>query len=212
MDLHANITEEIYIKFPNRYEEFFEIPEHLKGQDVCAKLLKCLYGTKQAGRGWYQTLKATMISLGFTVSNADEAVFIIADSQEESNRFKREIGSHFELVDLGPIHWLLGMHITRDWEKHTISIGQPAYIDQIAKRFGVEDMAPFATPMEANLDLNPESPSVSTEPVTPREKALYRELLGSLMYVAVGSRPKGRIPSPPLSQGHTRPTARNWWP
>ncbi len=62
--LHANITEEIYIKFPNRYEEFFEIPEHLKGQNVCAKLLKCLYGTKQAGRGWYQTLKSTMISSG----------------------------------------------------------------------------------------------------------------------------------------------------
>ncbi len=94
-----------------------------------------------------------MISLGFTISNADEAVFywiesatkytivavatddftIIANSQEELNQFKQEISSHFELVDLGPIHWLLGMHITWDWEKHTISIGQSAYIDQIAK-------------------------------------------------------------------------------
>ncbi len=106
--LHANITEEIYIKFLNRYEEFFEILEHLKGQNVCAKLLKCLYGTKQAGQGWYQTLKSTMISLGFTISNADEAIFyqiesatkyiivavatddftIIANSQEELNQFK----------------------------------------------------------------------------------------------------------------------------
>ncbi len=49
--LHADITKEIYIKFPNRYEEFFAIPEHLKGQNICAKLRKCLYGTKQAGRG-----------------------------------------------------------------------------------------------------------------------------------------------------------------
>ncbi len=48
-------------------------------------------------------------------------------------------------------------------------------------------MASFVTPMEANLNLNPDSPSVSMEPVTPYEKALYHELLGSLMYVAVGS-------------------------
>ncbi len=208
--LHANITEEIYIKFPNRYEEFFEILECLKGQNICAKLLKCLYGMKQASWGWYQTLKSTMISLGFTISNADEAIFyqiesvtkytivavatddftIIANSQEESNWFKQEIGSHFELVDLGPIHWLLGMHITWDWEKHTISIGQSAYIDQIAKQFSVEEMAPFATPMEANLDLNPDSPSMSTELVTPCKKVLYHELLDSLMYVTVGSHPE----------------------
>ncbi len=75
-----------------------------------------------------------MISLRFTISNVDEAIFyqiesatkytivtvatddftIIANSQEELNQFKQEIGSHFELVNLGPIHWLLGMHITRD--------------------------------------------------------------------------------------------------
>ncbi len=48
--LHANITEEIYIKFPNRYKEFFEISEHIKGQNVCAKLLKCLYGMKQQAK------------------------------------------------------------------------------------------------------------------------------------------------------------------
>ncbi len=46
--LHANITEEIYIKFSNRYKEFFTILEHLKGQNICAKLRKCLYGMKQA--------------------------------------------------------------------------------------------------------------------------------------------------------------------
>ncbi len=126
----------------------------------------------------------------FTISNVDEAIFyqiesatkytivtvatdnftIIANSQEESNQFKQEIGSHFELVNLGSIHWLLGMHITRDWEKHTISIGQSAYIDQIVKPFGIEEMTPFAMPMEANLDLNPDLPSVSTKPATPCKK------------------------------------------
>ncbi|SJL07236.1 uncharacterized protein ARMOST_10579 [Armillaria ostoyae] len=200
--LHANIAEEIYIKFLNRYEEFFEIPEHLKGQDVCAKLLKCLYGTKQAGQGWYQTLKSTMISLGFTVSNVDEAVFYQIKSATKYTIVAVAMDDFTIIADCQeePIHWLLGMHITRDWEKHTISIGQPAYIDQIAKQFGIEDMAPFVTPMEANLDLNLESPSVSMEPVTPCEKALYHELLGSLMYVTVGSRPEISYSVSALSQ------------
>ncbi|PBK60087.1 hypothetical protein ARMSODRAFT_898500, partial [Armillaria solidipes] len=87
-----------------------------------------------------------------------------------------------------------------DWEKHTISIRQPAYIDQITKQFSIEDMAPFAMPMEANLDLNPDSPFISTESVIPYEKALYHELLGSLMYVAVGSCPEISYPVSALSQ------------
>ncbi len=90
--------------------------------------------------------------MGFTVSNADKVVFqhidgdrytlvavatddftIIVNSQEESNTFKAELGKHFELVDLGAIHWLLGMQIMRDLDAKTISIGQKAYIKTLVE-------------------------------------------------------------------------------
>jgi hypothetical protein len=39
-------------------------------------LLKGLYGLKQAARLWHQELRDYMISIGYTVSELDEAVFI----------------------------------------------------------------------------------------------------------------------------------------
>ena len=43
----------------------------------------------------------------------------------------------YTLTDKGEADWLLGMGITRDWEKHTMTISQSLYIQNMLNRFSV---------------------------------------------------------------------------
>jgi hypothetical protein len=61
-------------------ELYMEIPKgvNLEGadrKDYVLKLLKNLYGQKQAGRVWYNHLVNGLLELGFVRSTADECVF-----------------------------------------------------------------------------------------------------------------------------------------
>ena len=60
--------EEVYMEQPQGYKELDE------KRYVC-KLLKYLYGLKQAGRKWYDTLCKALTDIGFKQSKADPAVF-----------------------------------------------------------------------------------------------------------------------------------------
>jgi hypothetical protein len=97
-----------------------------------------------------------MTTLGFTVSNADEALYfksnpngivssatddftIVADSDATANSFLDDLGKRVELVQLGKIAWLLGTTVIRDLSQKTISLGQSAYIEQLCVRFGLEN-------------------------------------------------------------------------
>jgi len=95
--------------------------------------------------------------LGFRVLLADEAIFykvqdtkfiviadttdnfiFIADSTESAALVRAQMNEHFELVDLGPINWLLGVSVVRSVKDQTITLGQKAYVDQILVRFGLD--------------------------------------------------------------------------
>ena len=100
---------------------------------VC-RLVKGLYGLKQAGRGWYQEMSQVLIKdLGFTRSAVDHSVFFRRSSDkhtiiavatddmavtskraEDITRFKADIQRYWEITDNGPICWFLGFQISRD--------------------------------------------------------------------------------------------------
>lgn len=92
--------EEVYMEQPQGYEENDPL-------EFCKRLLKSIYGLKQAGRKSYEVVCRLMSDLGFHRSEADPAVFyrhqnghilviaihvddctITGDSQDEINRCK----------------------------------------------------------------------------------------------------------------------------
>ncbi len=200
--LNAEMKEDIYVDLPPAYNQFLLLPPNPSEKRLVCKLIKGLYGTKQAGRGWYMKLRDTFVKLGYQVSNADLGVFyrfsgqdkytiiavatddltIIAESLESVQLIKNQLNQHFELVDLGEIKWLLGVHITRDLKNHTISLGQQSYIDDIVKRFDLEDARNISTPMEPGIDLTPGTSHVSPIKLGPWEQSKYREIIGALLY------------------------------
>lgn len=225
--LNADFHEEAYLRPPPLYEEFRPGFQRTSpnGRPIVFKLKKCLYGTKQAGRGWYQKLRSTFQSLGYSVCQSDEAVFfkfnedgtyvivavavddftIVTSTDEMADDLIKELNQHFELVDLGPVKWLLGFHLVRDPIRHTISMGQQAYITDIIARMGLQDSAPVLTPMEPNADYSYGNLALSSEVLSSRDQSIYRQGIGALMYASVGTRPDITFAVSTLSQFLEKP-------
>src|SRR4051812_6797719 len=65
------------------------------------KLKKALYGLKQAPRAWNLKLDQTLLSLGFSRSPLEHAVYITGSSGEEVGKFKEQMKNMFNMSGLG---------------------------------------------------------------------------------------------------------------
>jgi hypothetical protein len=71
----ADIERKLYMKLPTGFSiEGMKLTEEEK-KEHGLKLVKNLYGQKQAGRVWYQHLRKSLIKLGFKPSELNEFVF-----------------------------------------------------------------------------------------------------------------------------------------
>ena len=189
--LNGELDEEIYMRAP---------PGYKAAPGTVWRLKKALYGLKQASREWYKKLSHELNSLGFARIQADHCVFyknvnghhfiiavyvddnlIISDSLDLILKTKEDLSSCFDMTDLGEVHWILNMEVTRDRTKRTIRLSQSQYIEDILERHGMADCRPTGTPMEVNLKLE----KLETAEVNATE---YQQLIGSLMYGSIGTR------------------------
>jgi hypothetical protein len=165
------------------------------------RLVKAVYGTKQGGRMWYQDIRTMLEEMGYTHLESDNAVFtrvrngtfsIIAlymdDISMASNDLnaieqdKVKLKQKYQMTDLGDISWILGMHITRDRDKGTITLSQQQYAEDVLQRFGKADVRPISTPALANEHLlKLDAPEINAKS--------YQCAVGALMYLTLGTCP-----------------------
>ncbi len=176
-------NEEIYMYPPPGYDS---------DKTTVKRLRKSLYGLKQAGRKWYDTLSCALANLGFCVSQADLGVFcacvaehvlILAvhvddciftgSSKDLIAQYKKKINACYALTDLGPAHWLLGIKITRNRAARTISLSQASYIDAILVCFALADAKPYGSPMVPGLVYSKDHSPNNPEEVTRMQKTPY---------------------------------------
>src|SRR6202044_2251631 len=69
-------------------------------------------------------------------------ITLASKSQKALDETVKELAKHFPLRDLGPTSFLLGIHITRDFEKRTISLSQRQHIVDMLDRFGFGTCSP----------------------------------------------------------------------
>jgi hypothetical protein len=213
--------EEIYMQSPPGYDT--------GAKGMVKRLHKSLYGLKQAGRKWYDALCRVLADLGFKVTQADPGVFyarveghililavhvddcaMTGSSGELIAQYKHKLHSCYALTDFGPLHWFLGIKVTRDREARTISLSQSSYIDSILARFSLSDAHPYKIPMTPSVTLSKRDAPSNASEASHMHKVPYREAIGSLMYASVATRPDITFAVSTLSQFLENPGEMHW--
>jgi transposase InsO family protein len=192
--LNGELDEDIYISYP---PGFSGPPGH------CLKLNKSLYGLKQAPRQWHLRLESELKSIGFSPSYADPALFISPDgpskayllvyvddiiiatkSKRVCQDIKGKLLTAFDGRDLGPVTSFLGINITRDRANRSLSLDQTNYVKELLITYKMTGCKPKAVPMDPGLRL-----SLKDDQPLSLTNCPYGSLVGSLMYLAVSTRP-----------------------
>jgi hypothetical protein len=184
--LNGVIEEKVHIEQP----QGFEVEDR---KTHVYKLKKALYGLKQAPRAWYGRIDSFLTSLGFTKSKVDSNLYFkvmndesvilllyvddlfLTGEEKLITDCKKKLATEFDMKDLGPMHYFLGLEVWQSPEK--IFLNQGKYAVEIPKRFDMLECKAMNTPMETNLKLLVDT---SSELV---DATLYTQITGSLMYL-----------------------------
>ncbi|CAI7854888.1 unnamed protein product [Closterium sp. NIES-54] len=163
-----------------------------------------VYGLRQAPCEWHDTLRTTLAALGFAPSTADPSLFLRTDTSlspfyvlvyvndlvfattdtKALTLVKSELQKRHTCTDLGELHSYLGLQITRDRARRTITLTQSHMVHQVLQRFGFQFSSPQPTPLSTSHSLSAPPSDESIEPSGP-----YPELVGCLMYLMTCTQP-----------------------
>ncbi|CAI7833075.1 unnamed protein product, partial [Closterium sp. NIES-54] len=113
----------------------------------------------------------------------DDLVFATADT-EALTLVKSELQKRHTCTDLGELRRYLGLQITRDRARRTITLAQSHMVHQVLQRFGFRYSSPQSPPLPTGHSLSAPPSDESVEPSGP-----YPELVGCLMYLMTCTRP-----------------------
>ena len=222
---NADLEEDVYVEQPPG----FEIPG--KGSKLVCKLLKGLYGLKQAGRCWNRTLDKFLTEFGLTRSMIDSCCYSNSDlgdnrfiicvwvddiiyfstSSDSAESFKKCFSEKFKIGDKLSMKWFLGVSVNQSPGKITFS--QKSYILDLLSCFGMSDCNPCDLPMTANTRIDKSScPDLESDTFKDLSKirSLYMSLVGKLNYLSVVSRPDLSFVVSSFSQVLTNRSHDHW--
>ena len=188
--LHADLHEEVYMSIPPGYKLSLGSSSSTK---VC-KLLKSIYGLKQASRQWYSKLSNSLISLGYSHSIADYSLFtkqnkdhftallvyvddivLTGNDYNEIQQVKSFLNAKFMIKDLGNLRYFLGLEVARS--PSGIVLNQRKYVLELLHDTGLLATKPVSTPYDLSLKLH------CTESDIFQDITQYRRLIGRLIYL-----------------------------
>lgn len=202
--LNGDLDEEIYMELPEGYGT----PE-MRAQGMVCKLKKSLYGLKQAGRAWHAKIDTSLKKQGFTALDGDQCLYtrtregviiylalyvddllIACNDRKALDIFKSELTKQYEMEDMGPASFILGMKIERNLAERTMTISQPAYINAIVAKHEMPNRHSATTPWDEEtfkkiLKLEPDVKHGASE----NDIKAYQSVIGELMYAMLCTRP-----------------------
>ena len=107
-------------------------------------------------------------------------------SLPEIKRIKKILADKFQMRDLGAATTFLGMRITRDRSKKQLEIDQQAYCEGILSRFEMHNSRPHRTPLPEGIHLEKGADGYTADNSTRHH---YQSMIGSLIYLMIGTRP-----------------------
>ena len=160
--LNGELVEEIYIDQRDGF-----VTSGQKGK-VC-KLLKSLYGLKQALKQWHEKFDRTLTSTGFALNEAHKSVYyqfgggegvilclyvddilIFGTSLDVIKEVKDFLSNNFEMKDLGEADVILNIKLLREGNGG-VTLVQSHYVERILSRFGYNDYQSAPTPYDPSV-------------------------------------------------------------
>ncbi|GAB2300803.1 hypothetical protein Dimus_038636 [Dionaea muscipula] len=185
--LHGDLREEVFMQQPKGFVDP-TMPTH-----VC-RLHKSLYGLKQAPRAWNEKFMSFLPAIGFQPSHSDPSLFvrshsstivilllyvddiILTGNSDEALRFViDELGSVFDLKDMGLLRYFLGLEI--DYHPTGLFIHQSKYAVDHLQKAAMASCKSCSTPCSPHVYLSP------LDGVPLENPSFYRSIVGSLQYL-----------------------------
>ncbi|KAJ9567606.1 hypothetical protein OSB04_003572 [Centaurea solstitialis] len=199
--LNGKLTEDVYMEQP----EGFEDP---KNPNKVCKLLKSIYGLKQASRSWNLHFDERIKEFGFAKSEFEPCVYtkfsgsivtflvlyvddilLIGNNVPTLQSVKEWLSKCFQMKDLGEAAYILGIKIYRNRSKRLIGLSQSTYIDKVLKRFRMDESKKGFIPMQHGIVLSKTQCPVSSKDQDRMKSVPYASAIGSIMYAMLCTRP-----------------------
>ncbi|RVW66861.1 Retrovirus-related Pol polyprotein from transposon RE1 [Vitis vinifera] len=164
--LHGDLVEEVYMEQPLGFVAQGE-------SGLVCRLRRSLYGLKQSPRAWFSHFRSVVKEFDMFHSTADHSVFyhhnssgqciylvvyvddivITGSDQNDIQKLKQHIFTHFQTKDLGKLKYFLEIEIAQS--SSDVVLSQRKYALDILEETGMLDCKPVDTPMDPNVKLIP---------------------------------------------------------
>lgn len=129
------------------------MPDGHKDPKKCLKVIKAFYGKRKSPLLWLRLLTKTLLAMGlrqipgepclFTNGNGVFIFFYVddiivgyrPDKEDEMKAYIDRLKATYEMKELGPLKFFLGVRVLRNMEKGTWCLVQDAYMDKLKKEF-----------------------------------------------------------------------------
>jgi hypothetical protein len=205
--LNGDLEEAIWMTLPQDSAFLFTTQKGEVPHESTVRLLKGLYGLKQAGRLWNRQIHDYLVKIGFERSRADPCIYTKSESGQsvilglyvddclvayhedsEISEILAKLKARYAIKDLGEPQQILGLQIERTRDG-SVKLHQEQYIENMLKSFGMEDCNPVPIPHAPGVHLSKELCPSNEEERKFMQSKPYAELVGSLNWAATMSRP-----------------------
>ncbi|CAI7762247.1 unnamed protein product [Closterium sp. NIES-53] len=175
------------------------------GKGTTQRVMKAIYGLKQAPCAWYHKLEETLLAGGFKKSECDHSLFLLQEKEQfvmllvdvddillfsESaamiKRVEEMLEMQFKCSKIGDVKHYLGMHVERDLDKGVLRLHQRMYCEGLAEKYGLQDGGKPAILLPSGFTVEP---CADEEVVGESDRKLFHSMAGALNYAANHTRP-----------------------
>ena len=196
--LYGEIDETIYMDQPTNSSGKTRKPVY-----VC-KLLKSIYGVKQAGNIWGSVVHGDLVQWGFKVSKFDSLLYFLrigedfiilalvvddtcfaTNNRELLDQLKFKLSAKFDVKFYGSLTSFMGWNITH--APQGLKLDQTENARSLLKTCGMGHCKAVSSPLPIGAGLLPTSPHEQL--LSKRDHQAYRAIVGGLLYLSVCTRP-----------------------
>lgn len=194
--LYGEIKQDVYVSLPDGA---------YSGKNNTVRLNKSLYGLKSSPRSWNDKFTSVLSKEGFVRSKCDSCLYrkysgsgniyvlvyvddllIFGLNEHEITKLKAALNTEFKMKDLGLISDFLGINVKQNLHDGTTELSQRNYLENVLKKFNMENCKPMLTPMDQNLNTKIFNSDVKCDK---NIEGICRQIIGCLMYAVSGTRP-----------------------